>query len=171
MRIFLAKVLVTVTGLLIVTLAILFAVIRNAGDSLAPAPPDEAGAPAPEIVAGPAAAGATPRTPPADPDGPPDTLAKAAAPSTGDAIGQTPQSEIIARGRAVYLEQRCSMCHSLDGEGNTRSPLDGVGRLPEKEIRLWIVAPREMDPAVPKRGYRLSEGDLDALVAYLVAGH
>jgi hypothetical protein len=59
--------------------------------------------------------------------------------------------------------------HSIGGEGNTRSPLDGVsGRLTEKEIRLWIVAPQEMNPAVAKRGYQLSEEDLNALVAYLV---
>jgi hypothetical protein len=62
------------------------------------------------------------------------------------------------------------VCHSLEGEGNTRSPLDGVGgRLTEREIRLWIVAPQQMNPAVAKRGYRLSEEDLNALVAYLTA--
>lgn len=44
---------------------------------------------------------------------------------------------------------------------------DGVGgRLTEKEIRLRIVAPKEMNPAVAKRGYQLSEEDLNALVAY-----
>ena len=52
-------------------------------------------------------------------------------------------------------------------------PLDSVsGRLTEKEIRLWIVAPQEMNPAVAKRGYQLSEEDLNALVAYLaVSSH
>jgi len=76
----------------------------------------------------------------------------------------------VARGRAVYIEQRCAMCHSIDGEGNTRSPLDDVSRrLTEKEIRRWIVAPQEMDPTVAKRGYRLSEEDLDALVTYLMS--
>jgi hypothetical protein len=48
--------------------------------------------------------------------------------------------------------------------------VDGVGgRLTEKEIRLWIVAPQAMNPAVAKRGYQLSEEDLNALVAYLTA--
>ena len=62
------------------------------------------------------------------------------------------------------------MCHSIKGEGNTRSPLEGVGgRLTEREIRLWIIAPQEMNPAVAKRGYQLSDEDLDALVAYLIA--
>jgi hypothetical protein len=62
------------------------------------------------------------------------------------------------------------VCHSIAGEGNTRLPLDGLSaRLTEKEIRLWIVAPQEMNPAVAKRGYQLPEEDLSALVAYLTA--
>jgi mono/diheme cytochrome c family protein len=143
MRILLAKLLVIVTGLLIVMLAIVFALIRNAPDHLRAAAPDEVAFPEPE-------AGAVSRI--------------------GDAIGQTPQATTTAPGRAVFVKQRCRTCHAIDGEGNARSPLDGVGsRLTEKEIRRWIVAPQEMDPAVTKRGYQLSEEDLDALVAYLMA--
>ena len=116
MRILFAKLLVVVTGLLIVLLAILFAAIRNSSVDSAPRP-----------------------------------------------------AEAMSRGRAVYVEQRCPLCHSLEGEGGTRSSLDGVGgRLTEQEIRLWIVAPQEMRPTVAKRGYRLSEEDLDALVTYLI---
>ena len=64
----------------------------------------------------------------------------------------------------------CRACHSIEGEGNTRSLLDGVGsRLTEKEIRLWIVAPQQMDPAVMKCAHQLPAADLDALVAYLMA--
>jgi mono/diheme cytochrome c family protein len=143
MRILFAKLLVAVTGLLIVVLTILFAVIRNASD--------EAQAAATDIASSTPAAGVV-------------------APTTKDANSQTPQTGTIARGRAVYVAQRCRVCHSIDGEGNTRSPLDGVsGRLTEKEIRLWIIAPQEMNPAVAKRGYQLSEEDLNALVAYLTA--
>jgi mono/diheme cytochrome c family protein len=144
MRILFAKLLVGVTGLLIVVLAILFAVIRN--------PSDDAQARAPEQV--------TLTTPEAG----------VVAPTTKDANSQAPQAATIARGRAVYAEQRCRVCHSIEGEGNTRSPLDGVsGRLTEKEIRLWIVAPQAMNPNVAKRAYQLSDEDLNALVAYLTA--
>lgn len=142
MRILLAKLMVVVTGLLIILLAILFAVIRNRPDDSALRAADEVPVPPPDIDAAPEASGTVGR----------------------------PQSATVVRGRAVYVEQRCSMCHSLEGEGNTRSPLDGVsGRLTEREIRLWIVEPKQMNPAVAKRGYRLSEADLDALVAYLMA--
>jgi mono/diheme cytochrome c family protein len=75
----------------------------------------------------------------------------------------------LDRGREVYKQQRCQTCHSIDGVGNRRYPLDGVGaRLTEEQIRKWIVAPREMDPKVRKRAYdKLPKQDLDALVAYM----
>jgi mono/diheme cytochrome c family protein len=31
------------------------------------------------------------------------------------------------RGAARFAAQRCSLCHSLDGQGNAKGPLDGVG--------------------------------------------
>jgi mono/diheme cytochrome c family protein len=75
----------------------------------------------------------------------------------------------LDRGREVYKQQRCQTCHAIDGVGNRRYPLDGVGaRLTEEQIRQWIVAPREMDPKVRKRAYdKLPKEDLDALVAYM----
>ena len=139
MRVLLAKLLVGVSGLLIVVLAILFAVIRNPSDHAQVAAQDQV----------------TRTTPAAGADALPSRDAQAAT---------------VTRGRAVYVEQRCRACHSIEGDGNTRSPLDGVGgRLTEEEIRLWIVAPHEIDPAVAKRGYQLPEEDLSALVAYLTA--
>jgi mono/diheme cytochrome c family protein len=144
MRIPFAKLLVVVTGLLIVMLAIIFALIRNPSDDAQVAAPNQVAQTTPE--------------------------AGVVAPRTSDANSRAPQAATVARGRAVYFGQRCRVCHSIEGEGNTRLPLDGVSaRLTEKEIRLWIVAPQEMNPAVAKRGYQLSEEDLNALVAYLIA--
>jgi cytochrome c oxidase subunit 2 len=81
-----------------------------------------------------------------------------------------PEGTRIERGRAVFIAQRCQRCHSLHGEGNRRSPLDGVGgRLSEKDILLWITDPQTMKPGIAKRDYKLSNEDLDALVAYLRA--
>lgn len=72
-------------------------------------------------------------------------------------------------GAAVYEEQRCRLCHSIAGEGNPKSPLDGVGsRLDAEAIRKWIVAPREMDPKVKKKAFdSLPAEQLDALVRYM----
>lgn len=82
-----------------------------------------------------------------------------------------------ARGEAVYAEQKCSVCHSIGGRGNSRGPLDGIGaRLSADDIRQWIVNPQEMaartgaDRKPPMRGYpNLPPEDLDSLVAYLQA--
>lgn len=75
----------------------------------------------------------------------------------------------IERGKQVYTEQRCQLCHSVAGTGNRRYPLDGVGRkLTAEQIRKWIVAPQEMNPKVRKRAYdKLLPSDLEALVVYL----
>lgn len=78
------------------------------------------------------------------------------------------QPDAAARGAAVYEAQRCGTCHSVAGKGSQRSPLDGVGaKLNQDQLRKWVVAPREMDPKVRKRPYKLSPEDLDALVAWL----
>jgi mono/diheme cytochrome c family protein len=86
-----------------------------------------------------------------------------------------PQGAAPARGREVYMERKCSLCHSIAGKGNPKGPLDGVGsKLSAADIREWIVNPKEMatrtgatrTPAM--RPYTdLPPSDLDALVAYL----
>jgi len=81
----------------------------------------------------------------------------------------------IARGQAVYTEQKCSLCHSIAGKGNARGSLDGVGKkLSADDIRQWIVNPKEMTAKAkaerkpPMKAYpNLPAADLDALVAYL----
>jgi len=81
----------------------------------------------------------------------------------------------IERGKAVYTEQKCSLCHAIEGKGNKQNPLDGVGsKLSADEIRKWITSPKEMEaklPAKPKISMKaypnLKPEDLDALVAYL----
>ena len=83
----------------------------------------------------------------------------------------------IDKGMKVFADQKCSLCHAVDGKGNARGALDGVGsRLSADEIRQWITDPRTMTektkaerkPAM--RAYpNLAKADLDALVAYLTS--
>ena len=81
------------------------------------------------------------------------------------------------KGAAVYAAQKCSMCHSLDGKGAAKGPLDKVGsKLSADEIREWIVHPAEMTKKTnatrkpPMRAYpNLPKEDLDALVAFMVS--
>jgi len=79
------------------------------------------------------------------------------------------------KGAAVFAAQKCSLCHSLDGKGNAKGVLDGVGtKWTAAEIRQWIVTPAEMaakanatrKPAM-KAYPTMPKDDLDALVAFL----
>ena len=79
----------------------------------------------------------------------------------------------IEKGKAVYDVQKCALCHSIAGRGNTKGPLDNVGsRLNTEDLRKWIVSPKEMKaPANRKPDMRaypsLPAADLDALVAFM----
>ena len=80
----------------------------------------------------------------------------------------------VARGMQVVAEQKCMLCHSIAGKGNTKGPLDNVGgTLSADEIRQWIVTPKEMTAKTkaerkpPMKTFDLPPTDVDALVAYL----
>ena len=96
-------------------------------------------------------------------------LFAAAAPSAAQAT--------VEKGAAVYAAQKCAMCHSLDGKGQAKGPLDKVGsKLSADEIREWIVHPAVMTKKTnatrkpPMRAYpNLPKEDLDALVAFMVS--
>jgi len=98
------------------------------------------------------------------------TVAGSPAAATEPAATTAADSAVIELGKKVYLQQRCKVCHSIDGDGGKHS-LDGVGsRLDREKIRLWIVAPKEVDPKVRKRAYdRLAPEELEALLAYMIS--
>ena len=81
------------------------------------------------------------------------------------------------KGAAVFVAQKCATCHSLDGKGLAKGPLDGVGaKLSADDIREWIVHPDAMSKTAnatrkpPMRAYpNLPKEDLDALVAFLAS--
>ena len=81
------------------------------------------------------------------------------------------------QGATVYAAQKCSMCHSLDGKGQAKGPLDGIGKkMSADDIRKWIVTPADMTAKASAtrkpvmRAYpNLPKEDLDALVAFLAA--
>jgi mono/diheme cytochrome c family protein len=88
------------------------------------------------------------------------------------ASAQTP-AELGAK---VYAEQKCSVCHAIEGKGNPKGPLNDIGsKRTAEEIRQWIVSPVEMaktagakrKPAM-KAYPKLSKEHVDALVAYML---
>lgn len=95
--------------------------------------------------------------------------------AAGSAAAQ--DKALIERGIKVYVDQKCSVCHAIDGKGNAKGPLDGAGlKLSADEVREWIVHPAEMTKKTnaqrkpPMRAYpNMSKEDLDALVAYMMS--
>lgn len=84
-------------------------------------------------------------------------------------------AKAVERGKAVFTEQKCSLCHAVAGKGNPKGPLDDVGsKLTADEIRAWLLTPKEMaqktkatrQPAM-QPFTKVPKVDLDALVAYL----
>lgn len=85
------------------------------------------------------------------------------------------QDAKVEKGKQVYTDQKCSMCHSIAGKGNAKGALDDIGsKLSAAEIKQWIVDPKTMaekakaerKPAM-KAYASLPAADLEALVAYL----
>jgi mono/diheme cytochrome c family protein len=87
------------------------------------------------------------------------------------------QDAKAAQGEALFAAQKCSVCHSIEGRGNKRFPLDGVGGSVSADmLRLWLVDPKAAEAKTGKAGTpkmrsyeKLPPGDLDALVAYLLS--
>lgn len=83
----------------------------------------------------------------------------------------------VARGKEVYAEQKCKLCHSVDGVGNKKGALDEVGaKLSADDIKAWLVTPDEMAAKAGadrkpkmKKFDKLSEEDMNALVAYMLS--
>jgi mono/diheme cytochrome c family protein len=80
-----------------------------------------------------------------------------------------------AKGKQIFADQKCSLCHSVAGQGNKKGPLDGVAsKLSAADIRAWITdapamaAKANADRKPPMKAYpNLSKEDVDSLVAYL----
>ena len=78
-------------------------------------------------------------------------------------------------GRRVFLEQNCTSCHSVGGEGNPRLPLDGVGdRETPEGLRIWTTGTGEAATQLSagvrrkKQAYQtLPDAEMNALVVFL----
>jgi mono/diheme cytochrome c family protein len=80
------------------------------------------------------------------------------------------------KGQELFTAQKCTMCHSVAGQGNKKYPLDGIGaKLSADEIKEWIVNPDAQQakkggdkPLMKMKSFKtLPTADIDALVAYV----
>lgn len=85
-------------------------------------------------------------------------------------------ADVKTRGEKVFADQKCALCHSVGGKGNSKGPLDGVGsKLSDGDIREWITDAKGMTaktkaarkPAM--KSYTLAKEDVEALAEYLFA--
>lgn len=81
----------------------------------------------------------------------------------------------IEQGQKVYASNRCQICHSIEGKGNAKGSLDGVGKKRSaEEIRAWMTDAEGMTAKTKStrkplmKSYpNMAKADLDALVAYM----
>ena len=82
----------------------------------------------------------------------------------------------VARGKQLFDEQKCRMCHNLGGVGNPKGvALDEVGSKHAPDVlKMWLTQPKEMAQKAkstrkpPMKSFAtLPASDIDALVAYL----
>lgn len=80
-----------------------------------------------------------------------------------------PDADKAAKGQQVYTAQHCSMCHSIAGKGNPKTPLDDVGsKMTAEEMKKYIANPKSVKADSKMKAYStLSAEEMDALVAYL----
>jgi mono/diheme cytochrome c family protein len=91
------------------------------------------------------------------------------------ATAQAQDKAQVERGVKVYAANKCSVCHSIEGKGAKKGPLDGVGsKLSADEIREWLVDAPAMTKKtkatrkpVMKNYAHLPKEDVDGLVAYM----
>ena len=85
------------------------------------------------------------------------------------------QDAKVAQGEKLFVDQKCTLCHSVGDKGNKKGPLDGVAaKLKADEIREWITDAKGMTAKMKTtrkpdmKAYTLPKEDVEALAAYLM---
>src|SRR5580693_2675906 len=81
-----------------------------------------------------------------------------------------------AQGEKLFVDQKCTLCHSVGGKGNVKGPLDEIGsKRSADDIRAWLTDAKAMTAKTKAarkpemKAYTLPKEDVDALVVYLSA--
>lgn len=84
--------------------------------------------------------------------------------------------DLVAKGQKLFTDQKCTLCHSVNGRGNVKGAMDGAGSMvTADEIRSWLTDAKAMTiktKATRKpdmKQYTLEKDDVDALVAYVLS--
>jgi sulfur oxidation c-type cytochrome SoxX len=83
-----------------------------------------------------------------------------------------PGTDWLARGRALMADRNCAACHEVPGHeaAEVRSPrLDGLAlKVSPRWVRAWLKKPTSYLPRSRMGDFRLSDGDVEALVAFVL---
>lgn len=78
-------------------------------------------------------------------------------------------SDPVAAGQQVVEKYGCRSCHTIGGEGALIAPdLAGVTQRHDPFVlRLWLRDPREVKARTAMPNFKLSDSEIEAIVAYL----
>jgi mono/diheme cytochrome c family protein len=92
----------------------------------------------------------------------------------GFAATAAAQDAKVAQGEKLFVDQKCTLCHSVGDKGNKKGALDGIAaKVKPEEMREWITDAKGMTAKMKTtrkpemKAYALPKEDVDALVAYL----
>ncbi len=95
-----------------------------------------------------------------------------AAAGAGARQSGSPDAALADRGRQVFEQMKCLLCHSLEGKGGKlATPLDGIGaKRNAASLRKLLENPQAEfpDSKVKMPVFPLKEPDREALIAYLL---
>ena len=84
--------------------------------------------------------------------------------------------DLVAKGRKLFTDQKCTLCHSVNGRGNVKGAMDGAGSmLTAEEVRAWLTDAKAMTAKTKAtrkpemKQFALEKDDVDALVAYVLS--
>ena len=76
---------------------------------------------------------------------------------------------LIEKGKEIYNEKKCSMCHKMDGVGgDIGSELSGVGSRRDTEwIKGFLKDPKSVIPGTKQPPFKGTDEELEAVATYL----
>lgn len=82
------------------------------------------------------------------------------------------EEDLVAKGKEIYTQKKCSMCHMIDGVGGKKGPdLSDEGNKGRDEE--WYVKyfkdPKSVMPEAKMRPVRGTDEELKALAAYVMS--
>jgi nitric oxide reductase subunit C len=81
------------------------------------------------------------------------------------------ESDRISRGKQIYSEKRCALCHMIQAKGGKSGPdLSDVGTKRDAEwLERFLITPGAVVPNAKMPSFKGSVDEREALIAYLLS--